>query len=121
MEKKELKKYNIVENIWKDLFGYHNKYNIESELNIDIGSHGLEIDLTKTSCNLDFKVSTYQSKSENIYFNVSLYDYETKETTNAGYFYIKNYHGEVSENDLKALFYIMQAGNKLTNDIFYAA
>lgn len=120
MTKKELKKFDIVKAIYNELFGIGNRRQLESELNMDIGYHGVVRDLTQTSCNLDFKVSTFQSRSENIYFNVSLFDYDTKETTDAGYFYIKNYTGEISENELKALYHIMITGNKITEKIFEA-
>ena len=104
------KKYNITEDIYKKLF--------LNNPTVDIGSNGKEINLTNTSYDLDFKVSTYQSRGENIYFNISLYDYRKKEEHDAGYFYIKNYTGEISLTECKILADIIQTGNKITADIF---
>lgn len=105
-----VKKYNIISEIYKKLF-----------LNnpaVDIGTNEENIDLTNTSYDLDFKVSTFQSRGENVYFNVSLYDYRKKEDHPAGYFYIKNYTGEISFIECKILSDIIQAGNELTTEIF---
>lgn len=114
MEAKQLKKYNIVQDIWSELFGYHGRHK-----DIDVSYGGdKEIDLTETSGDLDFKVSTFQSRGENVYFNISLFDYDTKEERPTGYFYIKNYTGEIGENELKALSYIIKAGNQITKEIF---
>lgn len=117
-----LKKFDLVSEIYARLFGYFNGYKIEKELNTDVcpacEGNREKIDITKTSGNLDFKVSTYQSKDENVYFNISLFDYDTKEDHHTGYFYIKNYTGEIGETELKALSYIIKAGNQITSEIF---
>lgn len=84
----------------------------------DIGSRSKDIDLTKTSYNLDFKVSTYQTRCENVYFNISFYDYQKKEETEAGYFYIKNFTGEITSKELEALADIIAIGNELTTRIY---
>jgi len=78
-----------------------------------------DIDLTQTSYNLDFKVSTFQSRSENIYFNISLFDYETKKEIDAGYYYIKNYTGIIGTLETKALLDIIEAGTEITNKIYF--
>lgn len=117
MTKKELKKYNIVQEIHNELFGlkapYRNKFNFDVDYNGD-----QVIDITQTSGNLDFKISTYQSRSENVYFNVSIYDYNSNKEINAGYFYIKNYTGVIGPEELQALALIMEAANKITENIF---
>lgn len=78
-----------------------------------------EIDLTQTSYNLDFKVSTFQSRSENIYFNISLFDYETKKEIDAGYYYIKNHTGIIGALETEALLDIIEAGTEITNKIYF--
>ena len=82
-------------------------------------SHEKEINLEETSKNLDFKVSTFQSKCENIYYNISLYDYVTQKEYSAGYFYIKNYSGIIGKLETTALYDIISIGNELTEEIFY--
>ena len=77
-----------------------------------------EIDLTKTSYNLDLKVSTYQSRSENVYFYISLFDYSTHKEYTAGYYYIKNYTGLIGKNELIALNDIIEIGTDITNEIY---
>ena len=117
MTKKELNKYNIVQEIHKELFGLKAPY--RNKFNFDISYNGDQvIDITQTSGNLDFKISTYQSRSENVYFNVSLYDYNTNKEINAGYFYIKNYTGEIGPEELQALALIIEAANQITATIF---
>lgn len=122
MTNKELKNYDLIFEIYEKLFGYFNGYKIEKEIGLDVlpqaDAFREKIDITQTSGNLDFKVSTYQSRGENIYFNISLYDYEKKTEHKAGYFYIKNNTGTIGLNETKALFYIMQAGNDITEKIF---
>lgn len=119
---KNLKKFDLISEIYGRLFGYFNGYEIEKELNTEINpaceGNREKVDITKTSGNLDFKVSTYQSMGENVYFNISLFDYDTKEDHPTGYFYIKNYTGEIGETELKALSYIIKAGNQITKEIF---
>lgn len=114
MEAKQLKKYNIIQDIWSELFGYHGRH---KQLDVSYGDDQI-LDLTETSGDLDFKVTTQQTRSENVYFQVNLYDYRKKQDIYAGYFYIKNYTGLIGSDELKALNLIMQAGNKRTEAIF---
>jgi len=98
---------------------YHEQDNIDL-YGVDLNYiWDVEIDLTQTSYNLDFKVSTYQSRNENIYFYISLYDYETKKEFAAGYYYIKNYTGTIGSLETIALLDIIEAGTKLTHTIYW--
>lgn len=81
-------------------------------------SHDIEINLEETSYNLDFRITTFQSRAENIYFYVSLHDYVTCKEYKTGYYYIKNYSGIIGKNELLALNDIIQAGTELTNKIY---
>lgn len=110
---------NIVNQIDDILFNYFNG-RLKGAFSYDIlPGEAVDIDLTQTSYNLDFKVSTYQSKSENIYFYISLFDYETKKEYNAGYFYIKNYTGVIDKESCLALYEIISEGNNITESIFW--
>ena len=121
MDKKQLKKYNIVNNIYFELFGRSNNYRIENICGgcFDVSfCQDQEIDITKTSFNLDFVVKTFQSRGENIYFNIILFDYETKIEYFAGCFYIKDNRGMINNNHLQALSYIIESGNQKTAEIY---
>ena len=115
MEKKELKKYNIVQDIWSELFGYYGTH--KADFDVSYGDEQI-LNLTETSGDFDFKVTTQQTRSENVYFQVNLYDYRKKQDIYAGFFYIKNYTGLIGSEELKALNLIMQAGNERTQQIF---
>lgn len=110
MKKKTI---NPVENIYKNLFCLK-----KSKWGFDVDARGVDIDPAETSRNLDFKISTFQSRSENIYFNVFLYDYETKKDYFIGYFYIKDNNGIINAEHLQALAEIIAAGNIETENIF---
>ena len=123
---KELKKYNLVNDIYHRLFGlsgsisgrdgsgnYFNKYSYD----VSYGD-APTLDITKTSGNLDFTVKTFQSRSENIYFYVGLYDYERREDIPAGYFYIKDNHGRINRDHTRVLYDIIDAGTDITESIF---
>lgn len=118
MKNKSPKKYSITDEIYFSLFGFKNGYKYESQFGFDIGFKSVEIDLTETSRNLDFEISTYQSKDENIYFNVSLLDYDTAKKYDCGFFYIKDNRGEINAAHLQALALIIAKGNEITDRIF---
>ena len=81
-------------------------------------NNNTDLNLEETSKHLDFKISTYQSKSENIYFYVSLFDYQTKKEFSCGYFYIKNYSGVIGKLETIALYDIISIGTELTEEIY---
>lgn len=98
---------------------YHEQNNTDLP-GIDLNySKEIEIDLTETSYNLDFRISTYQSRSENVYFFISLWDYDTKKEIPAGHYYIKNNTGIIGKLEAVALLDIIQAGTDLTNKIYW--
>ena len=115
-KQKKPNNHNIVNEIYVILFGLNGIY--RTEFNFDVSSRGLDFDINQTSHNLDFSVSTFQTRSENVYFNCFLYDYETKERHDIGYFYIKDNNGLISADHLKALYLIIQTGTIITEKIF---
>ena len=111
--KNKYSSFNIVDKIYFDHFSFN-----KSGLPYDVGGSGINFDYTQTSGNIDMQVKTNQSRSENIYFEVSIFDYDTKRSYNVGYFYIKDNNGVISADHLKALAIIISAGNEITADIW---
>lgn len=71
------------------------------------------------SCNYDFMIKTYQTRMENIYVDVIMYDYVTEETVNLGYFYLKNFTGKfILKRDFKMIQFVISAFNNITDDIW---
>lgn len=112
------KKMDIVSDIYFHLFGFKNGYELEKNLGFDVSFRSKQLDITDSSYNFDFQATTYQSKDENIYFNISLFDYETGKTYDAGYFYIKDNNGIINGDHLRALAKIIEVGNEYTENIF---
>lgn len=85
---------------------------------LDLNYKSIPVDVSKTSYNLDFCVSTEQSKSENVYFNCSLFDYETKKSYDLGYFYFKDNNGCINKNMMLFLADIIAVANDIMENIF---
>lgn len=110
MAKKNIyKKYNLADALY---------FAINKEFSLDLGADGPTLDITETSGNLDIKFQTEQTHSENIYFNITIYDYNKKTETKAGYLYIKHNRGVIDEAAMKVLYKAIQAANEITADIF---
>lgn len=103
------KKFNIADTIY---------FAINKEVVLDLGAHGPELDITKTSGNIEIQFTTYQTHSENVYFNISIYDYNEKTTTDAGYIYIKHNNGMIDNDAIQVLYKAIQAANRISSDIF---
>ena len=85
----------------------------------DIGYHTKEeLNPDETSKNLDFQIRTYQTRFENMYFNIIAYDYETKKDYDLGYLYIKDNGGEIGATHGWIAYTIIREGQILTNKIF---
>ena len=85
---------------------------------LDLGVHSKEFDVTKTSGNLDFRIETYQTRFENVYFNIYLYDYNTNEEYDIGYFYFKANNGRINKEMMMFMADILEKGNEITERIF---
>lgn len=85
---------------------------------LDMGVHGFPFDYTKTSGNLDFRVETYQTRFENVYFNCYLYDYKTEIKYHIGYFYFKDNKGEINWEMMSQMAEVIEKGNEITSRIF---
>lgn len=105
------KSRNIVDEIY---FSFDNGYNY----GLDLGCDGKEIDYTATSGNLDFILETQQTHFENVYFNAYIYDYNTKNKIYVGFFYFKDNHGVMTKNMMLYAYDIIEAGNKITKQLF---
>lgn len=111
--KAKYQSFNLVATIYSNFFAFG-----KSGLSFDVSASGINFDYTKTSGNLDMRVTTNQTRSENIYFEVSIFDYDTKKSYNVGYFYIKDNNGIIAAEHLKALYTIIDEGNQITADIW---
>lgn len=109
MKKVNYKKYNLADAIY---------YAINKDITIDLGADGPEIDITETSGNIDIQFKTEQTHSENVYFNITIYDYNKKTETNAGYIYIKHNRGVIDADAMQVLYKAIQAANQISADIF---
>lgn len=110
MAKKNIyKNYNLADEIY---------YRIRKDFTIDIGADGPDIDITETSANLDIQFTTQQTHSENIYFDITIYDYNKKTELKAGYIYIKHNRGMIDEKAMQVLYKAIQAANEITAEIF---
>ena len=109
MKKVNYKKYNLADAIY---------YAINKDITIDLGADGPEIDITQTSGNIDIQFKTEQTHSENIYFDITIYDYNKKTELKAGYIYIKHNRGMIDEKAMQVLYKAIQAANEITAEIF---
>jgi hypothetical protein len=110
MAKKNIyKKYNLAEAIRRAT---------SKEVSLDLGADGPTLDITETSGNLDIKFETYQTHFENIYYYITIYDYNKKEETKAGYLYLKHNGGVIDADAIQVLYKAIQAANEITTDIF---
>lgn len=110
MAKKNIyKNYNLADEIY---------FRIIKDFTIDLGADGPNVDITETSGNLDIQFTTQQTHSENIYFDITIYDYSKKTETNAGFIYIKHNRGMIDEKAMQVLYKAIQAANEITAEIF---
>lgn len=108
-KKTDNKKRNIAEEIY---------FEIHNDITLDMGYHGKEIDITATSANLDIHFTTEQTHFENIYFTITIYDYNNKTEIPAGYIYLKHNNGMIDSAALQTLLKAIEAGNNITTNIF---
>ena len=115
MEKKKEVKMNVVQEIAKRLRGDNH---LLSRYGLDLDYKGVEIDILSTSCNIDFSLETYQSRSENVYFYATLCDYYGGKKYPIGYFYIKDNNGLMSKDMMLFAYDIITEGTKITEEIY---
>lgn len=86
---------------------------------LDLGLSGNnDFDISQTSKNLDFRMSSYQTKNEKVYFECYFWDYEKKTDFFLGSFYFKDNGGTMSKNMMLFAYDILCEGNKITKRIF---
>ena len=71
-----------------------------------------------TSGNLEIQIRTYQTHFENVYYNLIVFDYNTKTEYEVGYIYTKRNNGTIGLWDGYAIYKMIEAGNEITTDIF---
>lgn len=85
----------------------------------DIGYHDLmEFKPEETSGNLEIQIRTYQTHFENVYYNIIIFDYNTKKDYEVGYIYTKRNNGTIGLWDGYAIYKMIEAGNEITTEIF---
>lgn len=112
---KKPKGRNIVEEIYRSMGRgtvWYGKYGM------DLSANGKEIEVDKTSGNLDFGIKTYQSRMENVYLYAFLFDYETKKEYDLGYFYFKANQGLINREMMEYAAEIIERGSRITEEIF---
>lgn len=97
----------------------YSKYISGSSYDIGMGARPVYIDYAlRGSYNIDFRIEIEQTWRENVYFNITLYNYNDSEEVNLGYFYIKNYSGKVDDQVLGCIGFLYKQLNKLAVKIF---
>lgn len=85
---------------------------------LDLNVSGCAFDPKETSYNLDFRISTQQTRFENVYFNCYMYDYNTDKEYPLGYVWFKANQGEINREMMMWMADIISKGNEITSRIF---
>ena len=107
---------NILHEIYCGIEGSNYSYDFSCKANKETLDKQYEI--IKNGCNCDIQVTIEQTCNENIYFNLTLYDYNTKEKIDLGYIYSKNFRGFFDVGDGKFLVDLYKSINKMTERLF---